>query len=59
MRRWTAGDPSSGVQSVLYWSSTTNAQGFAGAWVVLMSNGRVSSDGKTLSHRAWPVCGGQ
>lgn len=49
----------SGVQSAIYWSSTTFANGTDFAWVVFMNFGLVSSDGKTFYNRVWPVRGGQ
>ena len=53
------GDPFSGVQSNLYWSSSTRA-GYPGdAWYVYVAFGSVNDDGKTRPLYVWPVRGGQ
>ena len=59
--QWSAGEPFSGVQSTLYWSSTTAAGGgFSDlAWWVDMLNGVVFNANKTDSKRVWLVRGGQ
>jgi hypothetical protein len=58
--KWTSGDPFTGVQSVLYWSSTTYAGSTDYAWSVSLTDGVVwNADAKTISHRVWPVRGGQ
>ena len=49
----------SGVQSSLYWSSTTDA-GFTNlAWFVSLGSGGVSNAFKTSTVYVWPVRGGQ
>jgi hypothetical protein len=53
------GYPFSGVQSFLYWSSTTYASGPLYAWVVYLDNGDVYSDDKRNDYFVWPVRGGQ
>ena len=55
------GTPFTGVQSSLYWSSTTRA-GIStySAWYVNMTDGYVNGYGKThYGYYVWPVCGGQ
>ena len=47
------------VQNNWYWSSTTDVSSTADAWIVLLSNGVVSIDGKSFTHFVWPVRGGQ
>ena len=56
--QWTAGDPFTGVQSHLYWSSTSYA-GYTGyAWLVGLSDGNVLTGGKADAIYVWPVRGG-
>ena len=57
--KWTSGDPFTGVQSDLYWSSTTHAAYTTYAWYVSLSEGYVYYDGKTFTYYVWPVRGGQ
>jgi hypothetical protein len=57
--KWVAGDPFSGVQSAIYWSSTSFAVGSDSAWLVSMLNGLVDFGSKTFNKRVWPVRGGQ
>ena len=49
----------SGVQSHVYWSSTTNVADPPVAWVGSLFNGNVGSINKTDAFRVWPVRGGQ
>ena len=56
---WTADDPFSGVQSALYWSSTTLVVTPHFAWDVSMSNGLVFTADKTSNSGVWPVRAGQ
>ncbi len=59
--QWTEGNPFTGVQSDVYWSSTTYA--IAGnpvyAWDVFLWGGQVGLDEKPYTHYVWPVRGGQ
>jgi hypothetical protein len=57
--KWTSGDPFTGVQSDVYWSSTTYAVNTAGAWYVGLSFGCVYYGSKASSYYVWPVRGGQ
>ena len=57
--QWTSGDPFTGVQLGLYWSSTTCANYTSYAWHVDLFNGIVDGDGKTNAFYVWPVRGGQ
>lgn len=50
-----AGHPFTGVQSGRYWSATTYAVSTTFACYVFLSNGYVSSAGKTLTYYVWPV----
>jgi len=54
----TEGNPFSGVQSDLYWSSTTLADGPVLAWLVVLSYGNVLRYGKSMTSYVWPVRGG-
>jgi hypothetical protein len=57
--KWTTdGDAFSGVQSNVYWSSTTYANDAANAWYVYLFNGVVYFDLKTYTLYVWPVRGG-
>ena len=49
----------SGVQSDLYWTSTTFASNSSFAWFVLLVNDLVSASDKTDTYYIWPVRGGQ
>ena len=53
-----SGHPFTGVQSSLYWSSTTTAN-TAQAWLVVLFFGNVNFDAKTSLYYVWPVRGGQ
>jgi hypothetical protein len=55
---WTEGNPFSGVQGDLYWSSTTTANGPGEAWIVGLDRGFVFSDPKDNVRYVWPVRGG-
>jgi len=57
--KWTEGQPFTGVQSSLYWSSTTFAIYTSFAWYVYLSYGYVLYDDKTFTGYVWPVRGGQ
>ena len=49
-----------GVQNNYYWTSSTYADVTSGAWLVVLSGGRVTNDYKTgTSSYVWPVRGGQ
>ena len=51
--------PFTGVQSDIYWSSTTRADDTGYAWFVYLSSGNVNYDDVTLTNYVWPVRGGQ
>ena len=53
------GHPFTGVQSNVYWSSTTFAANTLGAWRVNLPDGGVYNGAKTNTHYVWPVRGGQ
>ena len=57
--QWTEDDPFTGVQSNLYWSSTTYADSTDLAWFVYLFNGNVDVTNKVLTFYVWPVRGGQ
>ncbi len=57
--QWSAGNPFSGVQSGIYWSSTTDSGNTTDAWYVNLANGDVANDGKTGATYVWPVRAGQ
>ena len=48
-----------GVQSSIYWTSTTDAGGALGAWYVHLSSGAVGDVDKPGICYVWPVRGGQ
>lgn len=53
---WTRGDPFTGVQANLHWSSTTSAGNTTKAWLVSpFASGNFWSGPKEESHRIWPV----
>jgi hypothetical protein len=54
-----SGHPFTGVQSAIYWSSATAADGTGSAWEVSLIRGNVISGAKTCSVSVWPVRGGQ
>jgi hypothetical protein len=54
-----AGHPFTGVQSNIYWTSTTVDYQPAGAVVVVLSNGTLVGGVKAGSSYVWPVRGGQ
>jgi len=54
-----SGHPFTGVQSNVYWSSTTNAGGTTAAWSVDFSNGRAFFSSVASGFYVWPVRGGQ
>jgi hypothetical protein len=60
--KWTEGNAFSGVQSGIYWSSTTYADGPVNAWLVHLGDGLTSGLGvdvrKDHSNLVWPVRGG-
>ena len=49
----------SNVQALIYWSSSTYANGPAFAWNVVVYDGHVGGSNKTLSYYVWPVRAGQ
>lgn len=51
--------PFTGVQSNIYWSSTTLASATSNAWFVHLFDGYVSAYGGTSTGCVWPVRGGQ
>jgi len=53
------GHPFAGVQSDIYWSSTTNVSSPNYAWYVTLGYAGDSTVGKTFAHDVWPVRGGQ
>ena len=57
--RWTAGNPFTGVQSGLYWASTTYADSSSNAWNVNLLYGYVSLGSMTNPGYVWLVRGGQ
>jgi hypothetical protein len=57
--KWTEGDAFSGVQSAVYWSSTTYADAPGFAWFVDLLDGRPNALGKGLTGLMWPVRGGE
>ena len=56
---WTEGNPFSGVQVNLYWSSTTYANDPGLVWYVYLGFGNVTLNGKNGTIYVWPVRGGQ
>jgi hypothetical protein len=54
-----SGHPFTGVQSSLYWSSTTRAYYTSFAWNVDLRVGYVYRNLKTVTFYVWPVRGGQ
>lgn len=57
--QWTEGDVFAGVQSNIYWSSTSDANSPPNAWFVGVFNGYVDSNGKAATYYVWPVRSGQ
>ena len=57
--QWTEGDAFSGVESLLYWSSTSFADAPTSAWPVYLYNGTVYRYAKSNVYHIWPVRGGQ
>jgi hypothetical protein len=53
------GHPFTGVQSDVYWSSTTYANITSSAWFVGLNFGSVSDVNKSYAYYVWPVRGGQ
>ena len=53
-----AGHPFAGVQSLVYWSSTSNASGTDVAWLVFLAYGNVLWNYKSYAYYVWPVRGG-
>lgn len=51
------GHPFSGVQSSGYWSSTSTAEFWGGAWYMHLGVGFTYSTSKTIAHYVWPVRG--
>jgi hypothetical protein len=58
-KRWTEGNPFSGVQRDYHWSSTTCAYSSMFAWCVHLNDGSVNGVTKTNIGSVWPVRGGQ
>jgi hypothetical protein len=46
------------VQSIGYWSSTTDASDTTIAWGIDIFSGSMGAGEKSESHRVWPVRGG-
>lgn len=57
--QWTSGSPFSNVQGNVYWTSSTDVDTPVRAWYVLLVNGMVNYDTKTVTWYVWPVRGGQ
>jgi hypothetical protein len=57
--QWTEGDPFTGVQSGIYWTSTSSADHPDYAWLVYLYHGLVDYDRKTSKYYVWPVRDGQ
>jgi hypothetical protein len=57
--QWTEGNPFSKVEFSYYWSSTTLASDAAAAWLVRLSNGIVSTGGKSFPNDVWCVRSGK
>lgn len=57
--KWSPSDPFISVQTGYYWSGSTYVNNPTIAWIVVMSVGYVSNNGKTSSYYVWPVRGGQ
>ncbi len=57
--QWVSGDIFTGVQSNIYWSSTTYSANTANAWSVNLNDGYVGADDKTSTYYVWPVRAGQ
>jgi len=57
--QWSEGDAFSGVQSDVYWSSTTYAGNTGNAWYVGLNVGYVGAYDKGGNTYVWPVRGGQ
>ncbi len=57
--RWTEGDAFAGVQSYLYWSSTSCAGSPSYAWYVYLNVGDGYYNDKADTYFVWPVRGGQ
>ena len=57
--KWTNGDAFIVVQSGAYWSSTTYSGNTTFAWVVYLSDGRVTSGTKASTDYVWPVRAGK
>ena len=55
---WSEGDPFFGVQSDVYWSSTSFASSPASAWCAFLDVPGVVTNFKSLNFRVWPVRGG-
>jgi hypothetical protein len=53
------GHPFTGVQSTIYWTSTTARGNTSSAWYVSLTNGYVNSGGKSGGYYVWPVRDGQ
>ena len=56
--KWMEGDAFSGVQSTVYWSSTTSAGNPGRAWGVFLFDGVTGAFGKGVTNLVWPVRGG-
>jgi hypothetical protein len=55
--QWTSGDPFTGVQSGIYWSSSTHAGLTNNAWYVLLDGGgvNIANKGDVSGRYLWPV----
>jgi len=57
--QWSEGDPFSGVQSHVYWSSTAYAEDVGYVWYMHLHDGDVGATLETSTNYMWPVRGGQ
>lgn len=54
-----AGYPFTGVQSYIYWSSTTYAGNSSSAWLMYLGDGGVGTGHEFSPYYVWPVRGGR
>lgn len=57
--QWREGDPFTGFQSSIYWSSTTYPETPSHAWYMNFNIGHMGNYAKTNMYYVWPVRGGQ
>lgn len=55
--QWSEGDPFTGVQSNLYWSSTSSSSRTDLAWYMLVNDGEIVRQRKVNPFGVWPVRG--